>query len=178
MGSTPYKIYDNTHPYFMTSSFVRGYPLFADPDVAQIVLDSLVFMQNKREITLYSYVLMENHFHTVAQGDNLSEQMRRFKSYTAREIINLFDRKKRTWFLRQLKAAKPRYKIESTFQIWQESFHPKKVIGDDMMIQKIEYIHQNPVKCGYVDHPRDWRYSSARNYAGEKALISVTLYER
>lgn len=43
-----------------------------------------------------------------------------------------------------------------------------------MMRQKIEYIHNNPVKRGYVDKPTDWRYSSARNYAGMEGLIPVT----
>jgi GDP-D-mannose dehydratase len=42
-----------------------------------------------------------------------------------------------------------------------------------MMISKIKYIHQNPVKRGYVDEERDWRYSSARDYVGEKGLIEI-----
>jgi hypothetical protein len=41
------------------------------------------------------------------------------------------------------------------------------------MISKINYIHQNPVKRGYVYDASHWRYSSARNYAGEKGLIEV-----
>ena len=43
-----------------------------------------------------------------------------------------------------------------------------------MMRQKLEYIHDNPVKRGYVDRPEYWRYSSARKYAGDDALIRVT----
>jgi hypothetical protein len=43
-----------------------------------------------------------------------------------------------------------------------------------MMVQKIdEYIHNNPVKRGYVDKPEHWRYSSARNYAGLEGLITI-----
>ena len=42
-----------------------------------------------------------------------------------------------------------------------------------MLIQKLEYIHQNPVKRGYVDESADWRYSSARNYNGKVGLIEV-----
>ena len=41
------------------------------------------------------------------------------------------------------------------------------------MKQKIEYIHHNPVERGYVDKAEHWRYSSARNYAGEEGLIEV-----
>lgn len=47
-----------------------------------------------------------------------------------------------------------------------------------MMIQKIEYIHNNPVSRGYVDQPIDWRYTSARNYSNQDPLIPVTIYQR
>jgi len=46
--------------------------------------------------------------------------------------------------------------------------------NDEMMWQKLEYIHNNPVERGYVDDPLHWRYSSARNYAGQKGLVPVT----
>ncbi|MGZ8915414.1 MAG: transposase, partial [Methylobacter sp.] len=42
-----------------------------------------------------------------------------------------------------------------------------------VMRQKLDYIHHNPVKRGYVDQPEHWRYSSARNYAGQDGLIEV-----
>jgi len=45
--------------------------------------------------------------------------------------------------------------------------------GEAMMQQKIEYIHHNPVKRGYVDDPLHWRYSCARNYAGLEGLSAV-----
>jgi len=51
--------------------------------------------------------------------------------------------------------------------------HPELIQGEDMMRQKIEYIHHNPVKRGYVDEAELWRYSSARDYLGEKGLLKV-----
>ncbi len=47
--------------------------------------------------------------------------------------------------------------------------------GSRMMRQKINYIHQNPVKRGYVDLPEHWRYSSARNYVGQGGLLDVNV---
>jgi putative transposase len=44
-----------------------------------------------------------------------------------------------------------------------------------MMKQKVEYIHYNPVRRGYVDDPEVWRYSSARSYSGKKSLIEVNM---
>ena len=42
-----------------------------------------------------------------------------------------------------------------------------------MMRETLDYIRANPVKRGYVDKAEHWRYSSARNYAGETGLIEV-----
>ena len=42
-----------------------------------------------------------------------------------------------------------------------------------MMDQRIEYIHQNPVRTGWVDNPEDWVYSSARNYLGDEGIIEI-----
>jgi hypothetical protein len=44
---------------------------------------------------------------------------------------------------------------------------------EEMMRQKLEYIHLNPVKRGFVDDPVHWRYSSARNYMGMAGLMEV-----
>jgi putative transposase len=75
--------------------------------------------------------------------------------------------------LRQLRAHKLRYKTKSDYQVWQEGSKPKQIGSDEMMLQKLEYVHNNPVKRGYVDDPVHWRYSSARNYAGLPGLIEV-----
>ena len=51
--------------------------------------------------------------------------------------------------------------------------HPQLIESETVMRQKLDYIHQNPVKRGYVDLPEHWRYSSARNYLGLEGLIEV-----
>ena len=52
--------------------------------------------------------------------------------------------------------------------------HPKLILNEEMMRQKLDYMHLNPVERGYVDDPIHWRYSSARNYAGIEGLLDVT----
>ena len=76
--------------------------------------------------------------------------------------------------LDRLSEYKLVHKSDRTYQLWQEGSHPKLIQGEEMMRQKIEYIHYNPVRRGYVDLPIHWRYSSARNYAGLDGLIPVT----
>ncbi len=55
----------------------------------------------------------------------------------------------------------------------EERSHPQLIENEQVLRQKLEYIHQNPVKWGYVDEPAHWLYSSARDYAGVAGLIPV-----
>ncbi len=122
---------------------------------------------------LYGYVVLENHLHLIASAPELANAMKSFKMYTATQIIALLERHSAELLLRQLRALKLRHKTKSEYQVWQEGSHPQQVSGNDMMLQKLEYMHNNPVKRGYVDDPLHWRYSSARNDAGQPGLIDV-----
>jgi hypothetical protein len=61
--------------------------------------------------------------------------------------------------------------VESTFQVWQEGFHPQLILNEQMLVQKIEYIHNNAIERGFVDAPEHWRYSSARDFILEDHSI-------
>ncbi|WP_198532945.1 hypothetical protein [Salinivibrio sp. MA440] len=68
---------------------------------------------------------------------------------------------------------KKAHKGDRAYQFWQEGVHPELIQSDAMMWQKIDYIHQNPVKRGYVDEAAHWRYSSARDYMEASGLLAV-----
>jgi putative transposase len=174
MTRSRYKIFDDSRPYFMTCAVVRWIPLFELPPLARIVLDSLTFMQERDRLTLYAYVIMKTHLHIIASADHLSAEIRDFKSYSARRIIDTLEENHGASILESLKHSKLRHKKDRTYQVWQEGSHPQEITSEAMMRQKIEYIHYNPVKGGYVVEPADWRYSSARNYEGLPGLIRVT----
>lgn len=100
--------------------------------------------------------------------------MRTFKSYTARQAIDILNLNAHDYYLQKLSKLKLANHKDSQFQFWQEGYHPKQIVVDKMMNQKIDYIHNNPVKRGYVDKPEHWRYSSARNYKGSNGLIEIS----
>jgi REP element-mobilizing transposase RayT len=120
-----------------------------------------------------AYVIMENHLHVILWGEELEKKFARFKSYSARNIIDLFVEEQRTRWLKRLKQVKQNHKKDRDYQFWVESFHPQQIFNDVIMTQKINYIHNNPVKRGYVDKPEHWRYSSARNYAGMDGIMPI-----
>jgi putative transposase len=120
---------------------------------------------------------MENHLHLLASAANLSKEIGNFKSFTARSIIDCLQKNQSNSLLAHLKSAKQPYKHDQQYQLWQEGFHPQAILTQAMFKQKLEYIHNNPVKRGYVDEPAHWRYSSYRNYMGEEGLLKVDLID-
>jgi putative transposase len=126
-----------------------------------------------RGLKLFGYVVLENHVHWIASAPNLSHELTRFKSFTARRIIDLLETSGAATLLEQLRYFKLRHKSDQEFQLWQEGAKPKVIEHDDVMWQKLGYIHNNPVKRGYVDDPLHWRWSSARNYAKQVGVIEV-----
>jgi REP element-mobilizing transposase RayT len=177
MSRSRYRIFEQDYPYFMTSTIVAWLPVFAHPQFADVIFDSWRFLQRERAITIFGYVFLENHLHWIASAkgslEDLSDQVGRFKSYTARRIIDEMHRCGYSTLLDELRFLKMHHKVDQTYQLWQEGSHPQQIQNDEMMVQKLEYMHANPVRRGYVDDPKHWRYSSARNYAGATGLLEA-----
>ncbi len=173
MGRSRYKIYQNNAPHFLTSTIINWIPLFTRPATTQIILDALVWRQQNRYFKLYGYVILENHCHFIIQSPYLKQQIHDFKAYTATQLIQYLELNKVEKILKQLKFFKKAHKIDSNYQVWEEGSHPQLLQNEEMLLQKLAYIHENPVKRGYVDQAVHWRYSSARNYMGSDALIPV-----
>ena len=176
MGRSRYHVLGN-QPHFVTCTVVNWIPLFSKVELAQIILDSLGFLQNQQRLSLHGYVIMENHLHLIASASNLPMEIGNFKSFTARSIIDLLIKKQVTHILEQLKFYRLKHKIDQEYQVWQEGFHPQAILREEIFRQKLDYIHNNPIKRGYVDDPAHWRYSSYRNYAGQQGLLQVELLD-
>jgi REP element-mobilizing transposase RayT len=162
-------------PYFVTATTVNWLPHFCNPEIAQILLGSLRFLIDQQRLCLHAYVILENHLHLVASAQDLSKEIAKFKSFTARRSIDYYIQRQQSLILDQLVLGKAEHKYDRPYQFWQEGVHPKRIHDQDMLQQKIDYLHQNPVKHGYVDFPEQWRYSSARDYIGVPGLLPVEL---
>lgn len=173
MGRSRYKIYEPTHPHFVTRTVLNWLPIFTRKESTEILIDSLKYLQKEENLKLYAYVILENHIHLVAQSDDIGRSMRHFKSFTAKVLLKLLQKEGAETLLKQFRFYKKAHKRDRTYQIWQEGYQPKLIQSDAMMTDKIRYIHENPIKRGCVDKARHWRYSSARDYEGMTGLIEV-----
>ena len=122
------------------------------------------YCQRNLGLQIYGYVFMTNHIHVIwkaRDGNKLSDIVHSFKRYTTQEIKKLLNDESRKYISGLIKTSK--YK-RGEFQVWQQYNYPELVEKDKFFLEKLKYIHNNPVKKGYVAKPEDWLYSSARNY--------------
>ncbi len=91
----------------------------------------------------------------------------------ANRLISFLEKSRSNILLDQLPFYKKAHKTDRKYQFRQEVIHPVLIQNDEIMGQRVDYIHYNPVKRGYVDKPEHWRYSSARNYAGQKGMLEI-----
>ncbi len=162
------------HTYFLTFTVVGWVDILARKHCKDILIDSFDFCMQNKGLNLYAYVIMSNHLHLVAsaseESGGLSPIIRDFKKFTSREMITWMlatqKESRRHWMLDIFKAYGLQTYHNEIFQIWNHYSHPVLLKSQDSLWQKVDYIHNNPVKAGLVRMPEDYIYSSASNYTG------------
>ncbi len=157
----------------MSCSVVNWIPVFTRKEIVQILMDSLQYLQ-QNGLSIYAYVIMQDHLHLIAQSHKLDKDIARFKSFTARQILDYLKNIGEHELLSKFSLYKKAHKKDRQYQFWQEGVHPEIILNEKMMREKILYIHQNPVKNSLVGKAEEWIYSSAGNYAGNKGPLSVS----
>ncbi len=133
MTRSRYHIKQRTHPHFITATINNWLPVFTRPETMDIVLDSWRFLQKHNGFEIFGYVILENHLHLIARSQDLADDIQRFKSYTARSIIEHLKSKNAIRLLRLLAFTKRRYKNESNYQVWEEGNHPQVIESEEVL---------------------------------------------
>ena len=122
---------------------------------------------------------MSNHLHLIAgskDGYILSDILRDFKKFTSKAIIKCADdikESRREWMLNRFGFRGANDKKIKFYKVWKDGNEAKEIYSSEFLQQKLDYIHNNPVKADIVDLPEQYRYSSARNYRGRHGLLDV-----
>jgi putative transposase len=167
------------YPHFITCSIVRWLPVFVAGPYFTVMTKSLQHVRENRGLLVHAYVVMPSHWHAIvtAKSDDLSDIVRDVKKFTSRELYQLAQsdgNRLLVWCFEQAAKDEPR----SRFKVWQDEFHPKVISSDAMLLQKAEYIHNNPVRKGLVAEAGHWYYSSAGAYEGRMdGPLEVDLFE-
>lgn len=128
---------------------------------------------------IFAWVLMSNHLHMVAQardGYLLSDILRDFKKFTSKKIMDAVSSEiesRREWMQDRFEFAGRNNPKIKDFKFWQDGNEAKEIHTNEFMEQKINYIHDNPVRAEIVVEAHEYLYSSAVDYAGGKGLVEV-----
>ena len=139
---------------FITPTVWRWYYIFDRHDRWQILADSLQFLQQRRGLEIYGFVFMLNHLHLLIRAPDVTACVRDFKRHTSRQIHKS---------LRRYEPSVLPLFVDETghFRLWKPDNKPKLVETERFFLQKLNYIHENPVRKGYVEFPEHWKWSSA-----------------
>jgi putative transposase len=124
---------------------------------------------------------MPNHIHLVfrSSDDDPSGLLRDFKKYTSKQLVKAIEENhqesRKEWLLWMFERAGKKKGNVSKYQFWQHHNKPIELWSNNVIKQKIDYIHNNPVLAGLVVRPEEWKYSSARNFQDDQTVLEIDI---
>ena len=179
-----YSIRSQDQFYFVTFTILHWIDVFTRPGYKDLFLESVRYCQENKGLEVGSWCIMTNHVHMIlgTKGENRLENIiRDLKSFTSRHIRKMMEMscsESRKWILPMMYNAGTKKSNNKDFQFWLQHNHPIELNTNALLEQKLQYIHYNPVKAGFVDDPSAWLYSSARDYyREEKGLLELVFLD-
>lgn len=165
--------------YYLTMTVVDWVDVFTRKEHKLRIVDSLKYCQKEKGLLVHGWCLMSNHLHLLAsarEGFNLSDILRDFKKFTSKQIvadINNEIESRRDWMLYRFEFAGKFKTNVKNYKFWKDGNQAMECFSFNFSQQKLNYIHQNPVRAMIVEEAEHYLFSSAKNYSGVKGLLEV-----
>jgi len=173
--STKYKFKNTAGCYFISFAVVEWVDVFTRKEYKDLLVTNLKYCQQEKGLELFAWCIMTNHVHLIArakEGFLLQDIIRDFKKYTSKLMIKTIQanhhESRKDWMLAIFSKAGKQHNANQDYQFWRQDNHPIEVWSEDVINQKLLYLHNNPVVEGYVDKAEEYLYSSARDYYYDK----------
>ena len=151
-------------PQFYTATILEWKFLLNNDIFKNIIISSLKYLVDNKKIKLHAFVIMDNHIHLIWQAlseNNPNKIRHNFMKFTAQQMkFELM--KSEDYYLQDFKVKKD----DRVFQFWKRNALSVELFSKKFFVQKMNYIHNNPVKAGLCIFPEDYKYSSASYYNG------------
>ncbi len=163
------------HLYFVTTKAVDYARLFQRDIVKRLLVDMLDSLRAQKRFKLYCFIVMPNHTHLIAQfsaDDPLADVMRDLKRDSADRLIRQFKAEGSQKALDRL-AAKVERPEKQHYKVWEDGYNAKDIVTEAFLLQKMEYIHNNPCQPHWnlSAAPSEYIWSSARLYLMDEPCI-------
>jgi len=167
--SEKYKVIDSQIPTFITLTIVGWVDLFIRRKYTDLLDESLSYCIKNKGLKVHAYVYMTSHLHLIVTTDKEEIQniVRDFKKYTNIKLIELINESgesRKEWLLNKFAYEAKRSGRASKYKVWKDGFHPVTLDDNQKLMQRLNYIHYNPIDTGFVENERDWLNSSFRAY--------------
>jgi putative transposase len=167
--------------YFLTLNTVDRIDAFVRPACKQVIADALNHFIDTQGLIVYAWCLMTGHLHLLIRmrdGQGPAGFERDFKKFTTPEVLKAIELTvdpRRDWMLQRFEDYSKSLKKIEKFHLWQSCTGQIHVDGSQpgLLCDRIDDIHENPVRDGIVELQEHYVYSSARDYAGMKGLVRV-----
>jgi len=150
------------YPHFFTATNLNWKKLLAPNKYKDIMIESMRFLVDDKRVIIYGFVIMDNHIHIIWQlqaGRKRNDVQRDFLKYTAQLIKKDMMKNDPDELKEFLVNAKDR-----KYQFWERNPLSVEIWSEKVLLQKLKYIHENPVRAGICKYPDDYKYSSVLLY--------------
>ena len=171
------RYYESEHLHFITCSCYRRLPLLRTVRARNVFVNILDQVRHRYGFALIGYVVMPEHIHMLLSEPRTGTPSTVLQVLKQRVSRQLRRKRGRRAVARQLELRLGN-EDASLRQFWQRRFHDFNVWSLKKKIEKLEYMHLNPIKRGLVEHPKDWPWSSYAAYSAKGiAIIPVDCRE-
>lgn len=183
--SRNYKFHNPEGLYFVSFAVVEWLDVFTRNEYKDILVDSLIYCQKEKGMEIIAWCIMTNHIHLIfrsVRGQKPELLLGDFKRFTNKKIVKAIQENPRESrkeiLLEQFEKAGSKSSNVKKYQFWRHDNKPIELWSHKVILEKINYTHQNPVEAGIVYKPWNYLYSSAIDYAGEKGMIDNLIIYR
>ena len=154
-----------TPAYYLTSVTHNRLPIFQTDKVKEVVCKALDEARKSGGFLIFAYVIMPDHIHLITDNaKSHSDTLRYTNGVTAKRVLDYLKENGYESSLSKLRIqVREREHKHSVFQHHPNAF---EIYGEEKMMEKVNYIHLNPVRAGLVKLPDDYRFSSSRQWSG------------
>ena len=160
-----FKSHDPNIFHYTTSVCLRRVPVFRSDHACELFIEALAETRRRYPLKLIGYMLMPDHNHLIVNplGRDIRRVMNSLKSGSARMIIDWLRDSGYESSLKKLELTTSQ-KRRHRHSLWQKDFSSIDLWSPKFILQKLNYIHLNPVRAGLCKHPAEWQWSSYRAY--------------
>jgi putative transposase len=161
-----HKISRDSPCYYLTSVAKDRLPIFRTDEIKLIACAALDEAPKSGKFALYAYVIMPDHLHVIT--DSIlppSKTLQFINGITGRRIIDYLKEQRY-----ESSLAKLRHEIRLRrygYSLWDHHPNARLLLSESMLMERVNYTHQNPVRAGLVSHPEEYRWSSVRCWSGK-----------